>query len=1406
MRKKKLIKLSLATAILAAIGGVVCNFNFKEVNSKAESISDLFEGKGISVAYGYANESGKKGFLLQTESDTNPIALKRNFVGGFEMDFETLDDENGKYGAGHIVFKFTTENGANFALHIKRDGALSSAYVEANGEKMGVNRSNTGFTAILNKTDVYTSIVSPSNYTVTFDPSTMQVCVNGVLIWDFSEENIDGRNVGFSFAPFTTYNVDFSMSEIAGRAKTLLYSINGESFAGNIIKDTGAPSIFVEKVADAVVGKEYVIPTPIAYDFALDSKITDISTEVFAPNGNKVEVTETGSFLPEIEGEYSILYKAKDGKSNTGIYELRIKAKTNYETEIVLGGFLPSDAPKNSEITIPGAIVVSEIFDYQFASRYANVSVFWNGEKIDGFSYEAKEGRKLSVTELGEYTIVYEYNKNSLEERVEYTIIVSENGYTDFGVLEYYATGDIFQVPEVTYFNGTQQVVATPVLTTPSGKTTSEKEVVLDEVGEYTLQYTSKDAPSKSKCFTVTYESSDLFEVSYGSLKSDYSSINNDLFGVQASLSAAGVVTYRNVIDFTGKTQDDTFLELIATPSRYYNVDFTQFLIRLTDTEDPNNWVEIKAFDMASNRADGTYVRARRNGTPFVSANDGFTTGKPGNPGYGGYPVLHSFRGNVNSMDYKKQTLRFGYDPTKKTLYCDSNGMDNNKYGRILADLCDPTWCGEWDGFTNNTVYLTITCAGISTSANFAITTVDGKDLTNGNRRVLPTQLPILELPDRSGKEMPKGVVGKNYLIPRCDAKDAFNKSLPVTVKVYQDYGLNTEKEIAHSEYFTPETVGNYTIVYEATDYLGRTERLEKSLIVYGANAYSNELKWKYEFNQPTRFTELSLGKYVGIADCKWTGGAGDMQTSVTVYDPDGDEVEIFSDKNVLIFFAEKVGDYSVEYTATDYLGEEVVYTITSRIQDATKPVLKDELILPDYVIDGITVALPNPIAYDYSLGKEVEAVILVDEGDGERVLESNLYTPIVASHGADVSIVYRYGEGANALVIENNLIGLKAKNEETGIDMRNYFVTNAGELTSDTQCITYTTTTDESGFQFVKPIPVNGFKFVFNVGAGTGEDWGNVSFTGVEILLSDSADPYYQISLRFTANGDGVLFSVNGGTPVKTAGSFVKESLVNLQFSYASTTHDIFNINGTKIGTVKKYLTGEEFHGFSSGAVYMNVRMLGVTGAASLKLYNINEQPLSSIGFDRIKPVIVSRSEVGTISVGDVVDVNTAYATDILSNVGEVLVNVKAPSGLYVKAKDGTILKNASATKAYQFVCEETGTYDIRYSVKDSSNNRGELKRLVNVTDKVPPVVELKEKLPEKVKVNTEVKLPQAVTNDTSKCTVSVMIYDPYSATYTSVSDNTYTFKHSGEYTIRYFVFDEFYNCVIVDYTITVY
>lgn len=1404
--KRKIKKLLLTSCCLTMMLSGVIGIFLNKVSVEAETVSSILDGKNIAIEYGYANDDGRKGLLISTQNDTGFCSLERKFVGGFEMEFETLYNADGKYGAGHIAFDFISDSGNSFSLHIERDGNLSSAYVEAEGEKMGINRQNTGFTALLNKSDIYTELVSSASYTVTFNPSEMKVYVNSILVWDFSEENNDGRNVGFSYDSFQTYNVGFSISEIADEARILTYQINGEELSGSVLKDTSGPAIFVEKVSEAVVGKAYQIPQATAYDFTYNKDISEVSFEVYAPNGDKVALTGDSkeAFIPEQEGAYVILYKAKDEKGNTGVYSLNVQANTTYNSEIVLGGYLSSQAPKNSELTIPCAVVVSDIFDYQFNIRYANVSVLLNGTEIDGLSGEANEAKTLRITQAGEYKVIYTYKQNGLEECDEYVVNATEYGYTDFFVSEFYATGEELQIPAVSYFNGTNNVPATAVLTLPSGETVTGEKIVFEEIGEYSLNYIASaetEAQSISKTFTVTYESSDLFDVTYGKIATGYSSINNDLFGVQASLTQASTITYKNVIDFTGKTQDDIFLELIATPSKYYNVDFTQFLIRLTDTEDPNNWVEIKAFDMASNRADGTYVRARRNGTAYVAAQDGYKTIKPTNPGYGGYPVLHSFRGNVNNKDYKGQTLKFSFDPTTKMLYSDSNGMDSNKYGTILADLCDPTWCGEWDGFTNNTAYLTITCASIVTSANFAILTVDGKDLTNENGRTISNHAPKLTILEQNCEVMPKGVVGMEYKIPTVMARDAFNQTLTVDLKVYRDYELAGQEEIAHNEYFTPEQAGEYTIVYSATDYLGQTTILKKQVTVYGENAYANELKWTYEFVGNEEYTDLIVGKYIGIEECQWTGGAGSIQTSIDVYDPNGDVVKIFRNKNILMFFAEEAGQYIVEYRAIDYLGQEVVYTKELDVIDSTAPVLKDAIILPDYVIDGITMTLPSPIAYDYQEGKEVAPIITVQDGNGESVLNSTVYTPSIVNHGDIVTITYKYG----STIITDTAIGLKAKTEETGLDMCKYFVATAGELVADTKCITYTTNTPDSILTFSKAIPVSGFKFVYNIGASIDEIWGNAAFNGVEITLSDSADPYYKVKLQFVASGNEVLFSINNGNPVKTVGSFTAESLVDLQFSYASATHDIFNIKGTKIGTIKNYLTGEQFEGFTSGKVYMAIRLMGVSGDSSIRLYSINEQPLSSTAFDRIKPTIISKSDIGAISLGDTVDVFTAYATDILSNVGEVVVNVKSPDGLYVTAKDGTVLKNVPATKVYQFVCEQVGTYDIRYSVKDSAGNNGQLKRLINVADKEAPVVTLKGNVPEKAKENATVELPQVTVEDATECTVSLMIYDPYSATYTSVSDYKYTFTKKGTYTVRYFVFDSFYNCVIMDYKIVV-
>ena len=1405
-------KFIVATLCSVAIAFFALSMLFGVRSSvSAETVSDQFnEGDYVSQT-AFVDDYGNSGFAVFARDDGQIVNFRKDFKGVFETSFVAIKATNGGIGTTLVDFIFSADNGKRFTLSIKRNGSDSFAYVTYADKMMGIESLMSGYTSMTNRAGTFPSVKSKDRYTVVFDPSTMTVYVNDKLIWDFSKPVNDGYYVGFTIERFASYQVSVVMSRSSGENGLSFYSLCGEDLSGQVIRDNGKPSFFVDKKADAVKGSSYQIPAAAAFDY-VDGAINNYTVDCLAPDGSIVysgKATGTQSFDVEKAGDYSLVYYATDSKGNTGAYTMAVTAYENDDLDVSLNGDLVSAAPMNSSATIPVGFIQSKLLCYDI-DPLAERHVYNNGQELTALSGKDNEAVTLNIDKNSTYTVKYSYKKHGIDFEKTYEIAVSAAGYEDFVLQSEYASGKAFAMPQVYYIDGANKKKATAVLTYPSGKQAST-DCVFDEVGEYLLYYTcSGKANSQVKTFMVSYAPSDLFEVEYGSVTDARSYIHDDLVGVQVALTAAGTLTYKNVIDFSEKGKNDYFIELIATPTEYFSVDFGTFLIRLTDTEDPNNWVEIKAFDMASNRADGTYVRARRNGTPYVSTNGVGSTFKPTAAGYGGYPILHSFRGSASRTDLTKETIKFAFDPNDRCLYSDSNGMDPVKnYHRLVADLCDPTWCGEWNGFTNNTAYLSISCTAINTIANFMILSVDGNDLSDYT--VTPSRDPVITISSVEENNMPYAVAGKQYAIPSAYATDAFNRLLDINVEVYENYKAEGERKMTVANgAFTPDKAGNYSIRYSTCDYYGNAMEKVVNITAYASNAYSNTLKFGYEATEPEKFNNLVVGKYLALTKIEWYGGAGYLQTSVKVVDPDGADCQPFEYKGETVVMANKSGLYTVTYTVKDYLQMTETYTESKNVKNGNGPVLAEDIELPEVLIEGVNYRMPTPKAYFQSTGGYISPSIQITDGNGSYTLTSDVYTPKLAANANTVKIVYSYG----GMQVEKVVSCKSAQLQAGGYDIKEYFTAENGTLSSNADCIEYNTNSAENSLTLNTPVPVAGFELAFDVGRvvenGSGEndekEKVNVGFSGLDIILSDYLDPYYKVLLSYRKSGDEIKYSINNGTPVSTKGSFTTVSSDTLRFSYSSLTYEFYNIKAAKIGTIKNYLTGETFDGFKSGFVMIKFVLNGVTDSSSIQLFTLNGQPLNYTKYDRIEPVIYTQGDFGgRCTVGDVISTGTASAYDILSGVTDVLVSVKSPSGKYVQSLTNKEIKNLSAATEYKFRCTETGSYEISFVSTDASGRKGTARKLVNVVDETPPSVIVNGSISKSISVGTTLNIPAATVMNGNNCTISIMIYDPDKAIYTTVTNGTYTFNRRGTFIVRYFVFDQFYNCVILDYTVTV-
>lgn len=1397
-------KILIAIFTVVAIAMIIMAISFRlEGKTYAECVFDQFNEGEYTTQTSYTDEYGNTGFAVFSREDGKTVKLSKKFNGVFDTTFIALKQSDGKIGSTLIDFVFEANNGKTFSLSIKRNGSDSFAYVTAYEKKMGIDQYFTGFTSMMNRADTFPSVKSADKYTVIFDPSTMTVYVNDKLIWDFSKDTNDGYNIGFTLEKFNGYEVSLVLERSTGESALSFYSLCGEDLGGQVIRDTGAPTFFVDKKADAIVDKEYFIPVATVTDY-VEGNIGEYFVDCIAPDGNTVfsgRYVDGVSFTAAMKGEYSLVYYATDKNGRTGTYTVSVNVFENDDSNIFLMGETISFAPLNSSFTLPCGVVDSSVLCYD-TSRLATRRIYFSGEELTVYSGTDNEKVVLNFDKKGTYTVNYSYEDCGVNCERSFDIVVSDNGYEDFSVDTVYAYNATFVIPTVNYYDGSNSKAATPVLTYPSGKTAA-KDCILDESGEYSLKYSFEGkADSVVKAFNVTYSASGLFDVEYGSVTDMHSYIHDKLVGVQVALTAAGTLKYNNVIDFSDKTKNDYFIELIATPSEYFTVDFATILIRLTDTEDPDNWVEIKAFDMASNRADGTYVRARRNGTPFVSTNGVSATFKPTAAGYGGYPVLHSFRGSANRLDLKTQTLKFAFDPNDKCLYSDSNGMDPVKnYHRLVADLCDPTWCGEWNGFTNNTAYLSITCTSINTIANFMVLSVDGNNL--GHDYIVPSRDPSFTVTSVDENDMPFAVAGEKYKIPDAYATDAFNNLLDIDISVYENYGLAGQREITVSEgSFTPDKAGDYSIKYHTHDYYGNEREKILSVTAYAANAYDGQLRFEYTVIDPEHFKDNMVGKYIALKKVEWRGGAGYLEPTVKIVGPDGIERQPFTYKGETVVFADKQGSYNVTYSVKDYIEKTHAFSLVINAASGSGPALADDLNLPEIMIEGVSYKLPTPQAYFSSMGSYIDPTITITDGNGTYTLENDVYKPVLENNATTVKIVYSYG-GTQIEKIVNCRSALDA---EGGIDLTKYFTTQNGTLISSMRSLEFVTTSEDNFIELNIPVPLTGFKFSFDVGKIVDNEKQKVAFSGVDIILSDYFDPYYKILLSYKKSGDAIIYSVNNGTSVSTEGSFTSASAQSLQFTYSSSTFEIYNIKAAKIGNIKNYLTGESFDGFKSGFVNIKMVLTGVTGESSIELFSLNGQPLTSTQLDRIKPIVYTQGDFGgRSSVDDVISTGTAMAYDIISGVTNVFVSVKSPSGVYVKSLLGKDIKDMPADTDYQFRCTETGQYEIVFTATDNSRNRGTSRKLITVVNETPPSVVINGEIKSEVTKGTVMMIPLATETSGKSCTVNVMVVDTAESSVHIVTNGKYAFNKKGTFIVRYFVFDEFYNCVITDYTVKV-
>ena len=319
-------------------------------------------------------------------------------------------------------------------------------------------------------------------------------------------------------------------------------------------------------------------------------------------------------------------------------------------------------------------------------------------------------------------------------------------------------------------------------------------------------------------------------------------------------------------------------------------------------------------------------------------------------------------------------------------MYFDLEGkklltQGNASSSREVIDFDNPAYFSTlWEGFTTGEVILTLTARTVYNSQmNFVLTQVGGDDLTE--TKLIDEVAPYLAV-DRLGyTELPHAIVGQEYPIFPVVAQDAYSGVLEADVFVYRNYGSPSQSDIAiNNGKFIPRNVGNYDIVYTATDYSGNEGKVVIRIV-----ADSTGEAVSLSVAEQEIVVNANVGEYVKIAKASAVGGNGNVQIDITLTKPDGSCVSLSNGEDVQLLEA---GTYLVSYTATDFVGTIDNYSYEISTQISSKPVFAEEPVFNKYFLSGYEYVLPELKAYDYSNGgKEVFVDVKIKDDDGERTL-----------------------------------------------------------------------------------------------------------------------------------------------------------------------------------------------------------------------------------------------------------------------------------------------------------------------------------------------------------------------------------------------------------------------------------
>lgn len=985
-----------------------------------------------------------------------------------------------------------------------------------------------------------------------------------------------------------------------------------------------------------------------------------------------------------------------------------------------------------------------------------------------------------------------------------------------------YVSGDKITVPSRTLTIGGKEYSADVKLILPDKTATSEKEVTLDMIGKYTVQYyVTVDGVTYSDNFTFlvnersyTYSNEETTAV-YGT---GVYAESPEATGLYVNLKEQDVLEFNRIINIPTVNEDISIVKYFIAPSEIESADFSKITFTLTDAQDPSCYLRIVAQSSKPNTDDGRggcyllaggsgqQLKGDQGGKLHVNNEYGARSNQGSFFGYkvlGGKPASEGGGLYLEAVDPSDLAIDLKFNPVTCEVKADNTVIIDTDSKIHFGGATDV----KWTGFTSGNVKLSVKCESYNKSAaGFVLTSVKDVDLSSDScEDDVPPEVTVIS--DYAEDSMPiaRAGAGEYYSIPNATAYDLVSGECEVKVSVYRDYGMESQSRVNVSGgKFETAYEGVYAIVYAAYDESGN--KSEEKILYVTAKERVEDIDFSISGLEET----YEAGGKVVIPVPTVTGGSGNKVVSAKVLF-DNEEFTFGSDDLEWAFYPEKAGVWTLQYSATDYTEHTATKKYELNVVAATAPSFRENAALPKIFIAGLGNRLPALTAYDYTTGNLVTAVAdvrVIDKSGTKTYKAGDVFVPEVENSGDEVEVTYIYDNGTTSAVQGPFKIPAVYAYEDGNLAVGNYFYDigeNAFEKNVTDHGVRFVAPKGEHSWTFANALVANGFSLSFG-GVENACSYGKIT-----VSVTDSVNSSEKIDVEFTCSETGkITFACGSVTDDATANKIAANNGETIRSVTVGLSKNRLLINGY-VYDPDKYADGKEFKGFSSGMVYLTFTATGVEENSVYYVTEVNSYTITRARQDRSAPNISMTGDYGGYySKGATYILYPAVSADVLAPVVDFSVSVKDPDGNYAVSVDGVTLKDVDPTVAYSISLTKYGVYTVSYlSVENNAprqNPNTGVTYEINVCDDEAPTFTVSKKMREKVKVGEAAELPKFTMSDNLTISENIISYavivNPNGRSI-YVGNGSFKFDFVGRYKVMCYFVDEAGNTSV--YTCTV-